>query len=215
MRIRIQAAVLLTCICMCGCETTDSSPEKGSGNADVAYVHPQSKFSFPKRVGNFRFVGVREYDRDGKDVSAGYNSPTPVAATVYVYPAAKNFTLIPSKPLEGVTESLIEHEFQRRKMEIAKVHSDTRLLSEEPFEITQGNNHIKGKKAVYSMAYAFGLSNRDSISELYIFLIEPGTMFLADDRQYVEYRITYPTKVQDLATNEIAHFFSELTWPTK
>ena len=160
-------------------------------------------------------MGSHEYGRNGKDISVGYNSPTPIAATVYVYPAAKNLSLLPAPPLQNVSDTLIDHEFELRKLEISKSHADARLISEEPCEIVQGNNHFKGKKAVYSMAYGFGLSNRDCLSELYIFLIEPGVMFLVNDRQYVEYRITYPSTTQGQATNEIASFLSNLTWPTK
>ena len=156
-----------------------------------------------------------EYDRSGKDISVGYNSPTPIATTVYVYPAAKNFSLFPAAPLHGVTETLIDHEFELRELEISRIHPDARLISEEPFEIVQGNNQFKGKKATYSMAYRFGFSSRDCLSELYIFLIEPGVMFLANDRQYVEYRITYPAALKDQTEQEISFFLTQLTWPTK
>jgi hypothetical protein len=216
MRNWLQSFALLFCICLCGCETTDSTINIAtSTKSGVAYVHSYSKFSFPKQIGKFQFVESHEYDRDGKDISVGYNSPTPIAATIYVYPAVKNFTLLPQPTLQGVSEGLIEHELKNREQEILHFHSDARFISEEPYEIIQGNRHFKGKKAVYSMAYKFGLSNQDCLSELYIFLIEPGLMFLVNDRQYVEYRITYPTTAKDEAPNEIVNFLSELTWPTK
>ena len=211
-----QLLAFLFCSCLCGCATTNSIPDEGTLNkSGVAYVHSYSKFSFPKQIEKFRFVGSHEYDRYGKDISVGYNSPTPIAATVYVYPAAKNFSLLPTPPPQNVGEALIEREFELRKLEIAKVHPDARFVSEGPCEIIQSNNHFKGKKAVYSLAYRFGLSNQESLSELYIFLMEPGTMFLVNDRQYVEYRITYPSAVQSQATNEINSFLSNLTWPTR
>ena len=216
MRNLIQIAVLLFCICLCGCETTDPTLAKEtSSKVGIAYVHSDSKFLFPKRVEKFQFVESHKYDRYGKDISVGYNSPTPIAATVYVYPAARNFSLLPAAPLQGVSETLIDHEFELRKLEISKKHPDAHLISEEPFEIVQGNNHFKGKKAVYSMAYRFGFSSKDCLSELYIFLIEPGVMFLVNDRQYVEYRITYPAALKDQSEKEIGSFFSELKWPVK
>jgi hypothetical protein len=117
--------------------------------------------------------------------------------------------------LSGVSESLINHEFELCKLEILKMHPDARLISEAPYEIIQGNNHFKGQKATYSLAYKFGSSNLDSLSELYIFLIEPGQMFLADHRQYVEYRITYPADLKDECEKEINSFLTQLTWPTQ
>jgi hypothetical protein len=216
MRNWLQSIGLLFCICLSGCVTTDSTTGTGtSTKSGVVYVHSYSKFSFPKQIEKFQFVESHEYDRYGKDISVGYNSPTPIAATVYVYPAAKNFSLLPAAPLQDVSETLIDHEFDLRKLEISKTHPDARLISEEPCEIIQGNNHFKGKKATYSMAYRFGFSNRNCLSELYIFVIEPGTMFLVNDRQYVEYRITYPVVLKDQSEKEISSFLTQLTWPTK
>jgi Bacteriophage peptidoglycan hydrolase len=216
MRNVLQIVAPLFCICLCGCEITDSTINTGaSTQSGVAYVHSDSKFSFPKQIEKFQFVESHVYDRYGKDISVGYNSPTPIAATVYVYPAAKNFSILPGSPSHDVSETLIDHEFELRKLEISKTHSDARLISEEPCEIIQGNNRFKGKKAIYSMTYRFGPSNQDCLSELYIFLIEPGVMFLVNDRQYVEYRITYPLTAEGQATNEITAFLSDLTWPNK
>ena len=216
MRNSIRTVAPLFCVFLCGCGTTDSPLDKGnSAKSGIAYLHSYSKFSFPNRIETFQFVESHEFDRYGKDISVGYNSPLPVAATVYVYPAAKNFSLLPSLPLPNVSDALIDHELEERKLEIARSHPDARLISEEPFELVQENNHFRGKKAVYSLTYRFGFSNPDCLSELYIFLIEPGVMFLANDRQYVEYRITYPIVAQSKATNEIVSFLSMLTWPTK
>ncbi len=216
MRNLIQSVVLLFCICLCGCETTEATLDKGtSSKAGGAYVHSDSKFSFPKRIEKFQFVESHEYDRYGKDISVSYNSPTPISATVYIYPTARNFSLLPTSSLQNVSEALIDREFELRKLELSKAHPDARLIAEEPFEIVQGNNHFKGKKATYSMAYRFGFSSQDCLSELYIFLIEPGIMFLANDRQYVEYRITYPATLKDQSEKEVGSFLTQLTWPTK
>lgn len=214
MRKLLQFVALLFCICLCGCITTDSTINNPA-NSGVAYVHPYSKFSFPKQIDKFRFVGVTRYDRDGRDISAGYNSPTPITATVYIYPAAKNVTLIPSSPLQNVGKSLIDFEFNRCKQEVFHVHPDARFISEESFELTQGNNHFIGKKATFAMSFHYGFSTKDSLSELYIFLMEPSEMFFVNSRQYVEYRITYPANSKDEAEKEINSFFTELKWPTK
>ncbi|MDB6018895.1 MAG: hypothetical protein JWR19_3384 [Pedosphaera sp.] len=216
MRTLIHAVVLLFCVCLCGCETTGAQRENGiSANSKIVYVHSYSKFSFPKQIEQFRFDHQVNYDSEGKDISVGYNSSTPIAATVYIYPAAKNFSLLPAPPLNQVTESLIAREFELRKSEISKSHPDARLISEHSFGIVQDDNHFNGKKATFSMQYKFGSFPTDSQSELYIFLIEPGTMFLTNDRQYVEYRITYPAALKDQSQREINSFLSELTWPVK
>ncbi len=216
MRNLFPIVTLLFCLCLCGCETTGSTRDKGtSTTAGVAYVHSYSKFSFPKQIGQFQFIGTHKFDPSGKDISVGYNSPTPVAATVYVYPAPQNVSLTPGTPLPNVSDALLDREFQLHKLAIAKSHPDARLLREGPWEIVQGKNHFQGKKAVYSMTYRFGVTDQKCLSELYLFLIEPGSTFLVNDRQYLEYRITYPAAVQIRATSEISSFLSSLTWPVK
>jgi len=178
-------------------------------------VHPYSKFSFPTKMENFRFTGIHKYDREGKDISVEYDSPTPIAATVYVYPAAKNFTLLPSPAMQDVGLGLIDMEFQNCKKEISHIHPDAHLLQEGWYQLVQGNHHFQGRKAAYSMNFSFGPAKQDSFSELYIFLIEPSIMFLVNDRQYVEYRFSYPTNMAGPAAQEIASFLSELKWPVK
>jgi hypothetical protein len=212
----LRIVVLPLCVCLWGCETTDPAHDKGDATrGGIAYVHRYSKFSFPRQIGKFHYIGAHEFDPAGKDISVGYNSPTPVAATVYVYPAPENVSLLPAPRLQNVSNALLDREFQLHKLAITRAHSDARLVSEGPCEIVQGKNYFQGKKAVYSLAYRFGVSNQDCLSELYLFLIEPGVMFLANDRQYVEYRITYPAAAQDRATNEINSFLSSLSWPVK
>jgi hypothetical protein len=212
----VQTIALSSCVCLCGCETTGPTHDKGApAKTGIAYVHSHSKFSFPKQIDKFQFIGTHEFDPSGRDVSVGYNSPTPVAATVYVYPAPGNVSQMPAPRLQNVSVALFDREFQLHKLAIAKSHTDARLISEGPCEIVQGKNHFKGKKAIYSLAYRFGISNQNCLSELYLFLIEPGAMFLVSDRQYLEYRITYPAAVQGRATNEIGSLLSKLTWPVK
>src|SRR5688572_5900640 len=58
--------------------------------AEGAYVHEKSGMTFPIAVGDFQRGAVQRYDREGLDVSAGYNlfdSRRQIIATVYVYPA--------------------------------------------------------------------------------------------------------------------------------
>src|SRR3954463_6501539 len=95
-----QFTALLTCICLLGCATTGLPADQKDNDA---YVHPASKFSFPKRINNFKFAGVIRYAHDDSDISVGYNSPTPTVATVYVYPAPKNMS-VP----EGSNANLID-----------------------------------------------------------------------------------------------------------
>jgi hypothetical protein len=139
----------------------------------------------------------------------------PIAATVYVYPGPKDFALLPSAKIEDVSESLLNRHFQTCKQDILRNHADAKLISESPNKIVQGQNQFEGKRAVFSMNYKFGSLSVESVSELWVFLIEPSVKFLITDRQFVKYRITYPISKKAQAESEVAAFMTDLVWPTK
>jgi hypothetical protein len=201
---------------ICGCETT--SPARGdrtSPSNSSTFVHPFSKFAFPDSVGVFRRIEVRKYDREGRDVGVGYNSSTPIAATVFVYPGPKDFSILPSPMSSDVSQGLLGQHFQTCKQEILRSHPDARLISERSFKLIQGDNQFEGMKATFSMSYKFGLTSQDSTSEVYLFLVEPGMKLLVTGRQFVKYRATYPTTKGAQAESEFAAFMTNLVWPTK
>jgi len=187
--------VVVACSLICGCGTTNTNnvqPEAASPKSSSTFVHSSTKFSFPKSVGIFQRVNIQKYDREEKDVGVGYNSSIPIAATVIVYPGAKDFAVLPSPKLENVSESLLAHHFETCKQDVFRAHADAKLIGESPYTLIQGNHRFEGKKAVFSMGYNFGFANQESVSELYVFLIEPGVKFLLTERSFVTYRVTYP-----------------------
>jgi hypothetical protein len=211
-----QFFIILVCLTICGCETTNQSGNSSvSATSSTPFIHSNTKFSFPSSVGTFHRVSIEKYDRDGKDVGVGYNSSTPIVATVFVYPGAKDFALLPSPKIEGVSASLIEHHFEACKRDVFRAHPDASLASEGWTSLVQGENHYAGKNAVFSISYRFGFGSKDSVSELYVFLIEPGVKFLLTERYFVTYRITYPSSQKIQAEAEVADFMANLAWPAK
>ena len=216
MRMLQSILTALVCASICGCETTNTARKDSSQrSASTIYVHPFTKFSFPESIATFRRVNIHKYDREGKDVGVGYNSATPIAATVYVYPAPKDFAVLPSPKPNGLGEELLDHHFNACKQEVFRNHPDAKLISENPCKIVQGNNLYQGKKATFSMSYKFGFFNQESVSQLYVFLMEPNIKFFLTDRQFVKYRITYPVAKKAQAETEVATFMADLIWPTK
>lgn len=216
MAIANRILAVIACAFLCGCETTNTTGQSPTQQSAVStFVHSFTKFSFPESVASFRRVEVQKYDRQGRDVGVGYNSPTHIAATVFVYPGPKDFALVPSPKLETVSEALLDQHYQICKQDVFRGHTDAKLISEGSCKIVQGNNQFEGKSAVFSMSYKFGFTAQESVSELYVFLIEPSAKFLVTDRQFVKYRITYPTVKKGQAESEIADFMTDLVWPTK
>ena len=213
--VRRMLAVIVCCL-ICGCETTNTAQQGSTRpSSSSTFVHSFTKFSFPESIGTFHRVNVQKNDREGKDVGVGYNSSIPIAATVFVYPSSKDLALYPSPKLENASESLLDHHFEAYKQNVLQAHPDAKLISEGPGTIVQGKNQFGGKKAVFSLGYKFGIAPQKSVSELYVFLIEPNVKFLLTERYFVTYRITYPANLKSQAEKEVSSFLSELKWPTK
>jgi len=218
MRLIPTALAITVCCLASSCETADSAR---SGTAQQpppsTFVHSFTKFSFPESVGSFHRLKVQKYDPQGRDIGVGYDSSTPIALTVFVYPGPKDFALLPSPKLGDVSEGLLDGHFQTCKKDIIRHHSDARLITEGACEIVQGGNRFKGRKAVYSLNYTFGPLAKPqlSLSELYVFLVEPGLKFLATDRNFNKYRITYPETKKVQTETEVSEFMNNLLWPVK
>ena len=89
------------------------------------------------------------------------------------------------------------------------------MIAESPCQIVQGKNRIEGKRASFSLSYKFGSLPQESVSELYVFLIDPSVKFLVTDREFVKYRFTYPTARKTEAEPEVSAFMNRLVWPAK
>lgn len=180
------------------------------------YVHSFSHFSFPTNVGSFDRVALNKYDKEGRDISAGYNlRERPLSITVYVYPAPKNVAASPQNHSAGVTDALVRRHFEQVKNDIERRRSDAKVLSETTFELPQENNKRRGRRAVFTYLEPFAGLKQDVQSELYLFLLEPDTMFLIDDRFFVKIRATYPASERMSAEKEVQIFLKSLAWPKK
>jgi len=69
--------------------TVESSTNAPAQNK-IAYVHKDTGFSFPERLGQYKYLEVTDYKDDGTDISVGYSSEDGLSElTLYVYPAPK------------------------------------------------------------------------------------------------------------------------------
>jgi hypothetical protein len=160
-------------------------------------------------------VRIHKYDLKGKDIGVGYNSPSPITMTVYVYPGPKDFAITPVPKSMSASEQVLEQHFKICKQEVMTGNPNVELLGEAKCKVVQGGHGFEGRKAVFSMSYDFGGVLQASISELYVFVMEPGVKFLLTDRQFVKYRATYPEAKRSQAEAEVGAFMHELVWPTQ
>lgn len=202
MKIRTLAFVAMTLTGLSGCPVTQlnrlptSSPllQPAPISAAGEYRHSPSGYVFPTQVGGFRRVDLVQYDKEGLDVSAGYNDSIPeclIALTIYVYPTPR-MTFIGASPdaVRSLEAQWLEGGYNLAKQEIARAHSDAELESED----AKTQDGVPGKKAIYAIG--------ENQSELYIFVVWHAW--------FLKYRATYPRNCAGQAQTAMHSFFS--TW---
>lgn len=190
----------LACVAfLAGCVTnTDSRPPGsaplGQPAAWEVYTNGPSGFCFPNHVDAFKRDRVARYDRQEQDIGVGYNQLfNQIVMTVYVY----------SIPARG-PDSTIEGHFEGCKHAVYDAHTDVRLLSEGPIQISPGGVQHDGKHAVLTYPEMFVGQVQPVCSEIYLF---------TNAQKFVLYRVTYPEKQQSKAEPEVSAFLNDLAWP--
>jgi hypothetical protein len=154
--------------------------------------HAFSGFVFPTHIGVFQREQMRQYNRVGSDVSAGYNAGVLIAATVYVYPA-------PSQQSADV----LSREYASKQAEVMHGHQGVVLLSEGLVTVSQGGNQYSGKRGYFSHRDVFARTPQNLKSQLLVF---------HDGPVFVEYRFTYPRDHSEAAEREIERFIQGWSW---
>ncbi len=177
---------------LAGCQPL-VAPRMGQPNPTEDYIHTPSDFRFPPTVAGFARETVKQYDREGRDVSVGYNQGQSIAMTVYVYPI----------PAEGPDSSLESH-FQKCKSEVVSRHQGVELLSDGPVTASPGGQQRSGRHAAFKYNERFAQRQQDVHSELYVFV--NGSWF-------IKYRVTCPAGQKGTVEPAIKAFIEALNWP--
>lgn len=198
---RIAALCLL---CLAAAPMT-ARAQSGPGPIEVpdVYVNAASGMTFPLAVGEFKRSGLFRFDRDERDVSAGYNLLTEtsgIVATVYVYPAPP---LRAGGRTAEARAKACQGELDRRKQEIYSYRPGAVLISEKDVTLPQGGKVYPGKLATFEFEAPFRGERQALHSELYVFC------YVAESWAF-EYRFTAP-KTFDYA-GPIAAFMRALPW---
>jgi hypothetical protein len=157
------------------------------------YIHAPSRFAVPSSVAGFAREAVKRYDREGRDVSVGYNRGQAVAMTVYVYPVP-----------QGDPDSSLEGYFQACKREVLGRHQGVQVLSENQVTASPGGQKQTGWRAAFTYTDRFAHQLQAVHSELYLFAAGPW---------FVKYRVSYPSGQEATAEPVIKDFIEELIWP--
>lgn len=209
MKILNVISALVLVVILAGCQTVQVSmptPIHVSGY----YNHPGSGMVFPERVGEFQRVQITQFAPSEKDVGVGYNSNgvrAPISATVYVYPAPRLISVgSPPSVVDDARTQLFHGHLEVLKREVMRAHPDARLLSEENFTLSQEGQKHNGRKVTFELAYTFGITSQDSISQICLF--QTG-------KWLVKYRITFPKATTAEVQGAIGSLLNGIELPKK
>jgi hypothetical protein len=158
-----------------------------AGAAPGELVHKDSGFAFPSRIGSFLRVTGHQYDAHGRDISVGYNGDIPVVVTVYVYPAGR----------QTLDADLLE-----QSAAVLGAHPGATVTGQRTVHVTPEG--LDAKSVAFAFSADFYGKNQPLHSELV--LARHGETF-------VKYRITYPTSLADLASEDSSKFLQHFDWP--
>lgn len=198
--------ILLLALPLFACRTaTTHLPHPQAIQASGIFVQNPSGMKFPDGVDGFHRVSITRYDRDGLDVSVGYDLSdprTPVVATVYVYPSASLFSLgSPADVVADAREHLCQSEFARNKAQIVRRHPDALLVKNGKYDLSRKSVSVSGETAEYEFDALFGETRLRVSSELYLFCYVSG-------KWTIEYRFTSPRDAP--SSDRITTFMKDL-----
>jgi len=183
---------------LCGCWTTrEAVPEPPPKQAG----HTGSGMRFPATLDRFARTRVRVYDGTGNDVGVGYDlagPQTPIAVTLYVYPAPKLVSVgSPEEVAKTAERKLLDAHFAEVKASILRRHKGARLLSEGKTTLRFRGVPLYGRAAAFGMRERFAHRLQPLVSHVAVFSF---------DRWLIKFRITHPARCSEQAKPLIKAF---------
>jgi hypothetical protein len=114
------------------------------------YNHLFSDTFFAYKTGNFNFIGQKNYDDVGKDISVGYKSASKVELTHYVYPS-ENVSL--KSHFDGYKNSLLSEKSNIKCLETKEIITSKMTGMFSKFSLTE--NFYGSDKKVNSYLYMY------------------------------------------------------------
>jgi hypothetical protein len=154
------------------------------------YQHAPSGMTFPTSLGSFQRSGVMRFDRDGKDVSVGYNCKDerhPIVATSYVYPALEVQSFAsPPEMVAQMRARLAVNAYEEPKRGVLAAHPGARLVAEGDAPAHFAGALQPGRMAVFELEEELEGVRVPVRSYLFVYLDVPRRDWV------VKFRITHP-----------------------
>ncbi len=162
--------------------------------------------TFPKTVGTFGRTNINQYDKDGLDVSAGYNLWTLngiVVTTVYCFPGPSLVSIgSPPDVVADAKAHLADAAFDSIKREISAHHLKVKFIDEQTVTHDSNGKTYAGKIAKFEYSEATS-PDQTLYSTVALFCF-------VNEKWALEYRFTSSNEPATMAATET--FISTLPW---
>jgi hypothetical protein len=206
---KLVAVLLVIIVGLAGCQSTSPNSTSQPNNNEVAgsYTHQPSGMMFPQTLADFQRADIKFYDKEGLDMSVGYNiylPPRMVVATFYVFPAPRLVSIgSPPNVVDTAKEIAVKSQFESTKQAILEAHPGAKLIDEKDTSILQAGGYQSGKMATFEYEDLFAQKRQLVQSMLYLFCY-------AGSNWSIEYRFSYPKSFD--ASKDIEDFMRSLSW---
>ncbi len=170
------------------------------------FHHSPSGMIFPKNVQGFIRVEITQYDKEGYDVSVGYNAyglMYNLVATIYVYPGP-DMTYLGAAPetVRSLENGYLSNAIEQIKGVIEEQHPHWKLEYEGDSILVP---FYPAKMVSYEYQHDTLVGSLKVISTAHIFLV--------DHRWFVKFRFTYPEASAKQYTPKAFNLVRSLIWP--
>lgn len=171
------------------CQNPEPKQEQIELEPECAYLHTPSGTCFPSECGGLTFRDTRQYDKEGFDISAAYESAEGTELTHYIYPFG-----------QGYTSTDYEFQYSQDKNTILS-HYENAQCYEEGKVTYSGHEAEYGK---FTMLSEFHGKKQTLNSYVYIF---------HDKDWYCKIRVSFPSDNVAVCDKEVDAYLSHMTWP--
>ncbi len=188
---------LITICLLCALLTACSSVPTGfEVTPDQVALHRLSGTEFPPTIATLSRVGLANYDSEGTDVSANYQTvtPMPILVSMYVFPASNSRGPIALSRTHG------DH-----LRGVVEAHAGALLESDTAAQVVKNGEQIAGKQATFTYSDDFAGGVRKLYSVLADFTYKGW---------FVLYRMSLPVEARGNALPLLEEFIQEAPWPT-
>lgn len=176
-------------LAMAACQNPKPKQESDIVEPECAFLHKQSGTCFPTECGGLTFRGTRQYDEDGFDMSAAYESAEGTELTHYIYPFGR-----------GYTSTDYEFQYSQDKNTILSTYENAECFEE-------GKTKYSGHEAEYGLFTVLAeFHGEKQVLNSYLYIFH-------EKEWYCMIRVSFPADQKKICDKQVDSYLTNMAWP--